>query len=95
MRFVQFANEKFTLHTKMRLKVLFFSNAKLSGAILSDADLKEANLPSTNLSGANLTDADLRGIDFTTTILKNATLDDAKYCKTKMPWGELNDDCEE
>ena len=44
MRFVQFAKEKFTLHTKMRLKVLFFSNAKLSGANLSGANLSQANL---------------------------------------------------
>ena len=70
MRFVQFAKEKFTLYTKMRLKVLFFSNAKLSGAIFSDADLKEANLLSTNLSGA-------------------------RFCKIKVPWGELNDHCED
>ena len=55
MRFVQFAKEKFTLHTKMRLKVLFFSNAKLSGA---------------DLSGA-------------------------RFCKIKVPWGELNDGCED
>ena len=27
--------------------------------------------------------------------LQKAKLDDVKYCKTKMPWGELNDDCEE
>ena len=60
MRFVQFAKEKFTLHTKMRLKVLFFSNAKLSGADLTGADL----------SGA-------------------------RFCKTKVPWGELNDGCED
>ena len=29
------------------------------------------------------------------TNLRNAKLDGAKFCKTKMPWGELNDDCEE
>ncbi len=65
MRFVQFAKEKFTLHTKMRLKVLFFSNAKLSGA---------------DLTGAKLSGADLSG---------------ARFCKTKVPWGELNDGCED
>ena len=27
--------------------------------------------------------------------LQKAKLDGAKYCKTKMPWGELNDDCED
>ena len=80
MRFVQFAKEKFTLHTKMRLKVLFFSNAKLSGAILT---------------GADLTDANLRGANLRTSILKNATLDGAKFCKTQMLWGEVNDNCED
>ena len=38
-----------------------------------------------DLIGANLESADLR----------NADLGNAKYCKTKMPWGEVNDDCEE
>ena len=28
-------------------------------------------------------------------IHKNATLDRAKFCKTQMPWGELNDHCED
>ena len=38
---------------------------------------------SCDLSGANLSGADLRG----------ANLSGAKYCKTQMPWGELNNDC--
>ena len=48
-------------------------------------DLSGASLRGTDLTDANLTDVDLRF----------ARLDDAKYCKTKMPWGELNDHCEE
>ena len=36
----------------------------------------------------------LKNTGLTTTNLKNAKLDGAKYCKTKMTWGELNDDCE-
>ena len=43
-----------------------------------------------DLIGANLESADLRSAD-----LRNADLGNAKYCKTKMPWGEVNDDCEE
>ena len=40
---------------------------------------KRCDLSGADLRGANLRSADLR----------------AKYCKTKMPWGEVNDDCEE
>jgi uncharacterized protein YjbI with pentapeptide repeats len=67
----------------LRGAVLIETN--LIGADLSGADLSLAKLPKANLSGANLTDA----------ILKDAKLDETIYCKTKMPWGELNDDCEE
>ena len=45
--------------------------------------------------GCDLSGADLRDADLTKANLKNATLDGAKFCKTKMPWGELNDHCEE
>jgi len=55
-------------------------DTNLSGADLSDADLSGSNLADTDLSDADLSGANLRG---------------AKYCKTKMPSGELNDDCEE
>ena len=44
---------------------------------------------------ARLQKANLTDVDLTTTNLKNAILDGAKYCETKMPWGELNDDCED
>ena len=72
-----------------------FINADLSGVSLTDtdlsgADLRDANLGYANLSYANLYNADLRGADLT-----GADLEGAKYCKTKMPWGELNDDCED
>lgn len=53
--------------------------------VCQGCDLSGINLRDTNLSGADLSDADLSG----------ANLRDAKYCKTKMPSGELNDDCEE
>ena len=38
---------------------------------------------------------DLSGADFRDADLKNAKLDKTIYCKTKMPWGELNDHCED
>ena len=47
-----------------------------------------------DLSGAALSKADLKNTDLTTTNLRYAKLDGAKYCKTQMPWGEVNDDCE-
>ena len=75
------------------------SDADLSKAQLSEANLSGANLIRADLRGANLQNADLRGvslrdINLTTTILKNAKLDGAKFCKTQMAWGEVNDDCE-
>ena len=75
------------------------SKAQLSEANLSGANLIRADLRGVNLRGANLQNADLRGvslrdINLTTTILKNANLDGAKFCKTQMAWGEVNDDCE-
>lgn len=48
-----------------------------------------------DLSGANLSRANLSDTDLTTSNLKNAELDGAKFCKTKMSWGEVNDDCED
>ena len=64
------------------------------GCDLSGANLTEANLRSAELSYADLTDANLSGANLTTTILKNAKLAGAKFCKTQMAWGEVNDDCE-
>ena len=43
---------------------------------------------STTIGVWDLREADLRGAD-----LKGANLSGAKYCKTQMPWGELNNDC--
>jgi len=51
---------------------------------LSGANLKRANLVSAQFyPKANLSRADLYG----------ANLSGAKYCKTQMPWGKLNNDC--
>ena len=73
----------------------------LSGANLRDikpgwyATLSNADLSGADLHRADLRDANLRGANFTATILTNAQLDGAKFCKTQMPWGEVNDDCED
>ena len=59
------------------------------------ANLRSAYLVGADLVGADLRGADLRGADLTDVDLRFARLDDAKYCKKKMPWGERNDHCEE
>ena len=53
-------------------------------SILTFANLKGADLEEANLTGANLNKANMKG----------ATIDDAILCKTKMPWGEENGDCQ-
>ena len=65
------------------------TGANLIDAILTGADLTGADLTGANLSGAILTEAIFIGVDLTSTALFYV-----KYCKTKMPSGELNDDCE-
>ena len=70
------------------------SGANLRGADLSEANLSKANLRGANLSGADLSQVDLKNTDLRTTNLKKAILDGAKYCKTQMPWGEVNGDCD-
>ena len=83
---------------KLNLQRAKLTGANLRGANLSNtnlrgADLRGADLTGADLTGANLSNANLKNTDFTTTNLKNAKLDGALYCKTKMLWGELNDDC--
>ena len=56
-------------------------------------DLSGANLQRANLNNANLNNADLIGADFTGVNFRDAKLEGAKFCKTQMPWGEVNDDC--
>jgi uncharacterized protein YjbI with pentapeptide repeats len=61
----------------------------LQGADLIRADLSYADLTGTNLTGANLTDANLIGAT-----LKYTKLEDAKFCRTILPNGTLeNRDC--
>ena len=77
----------------------FSQTGKIYG-IVKDADsgntLAGANISvsGTDLGAADLSQADLKNTDLRTTNLKKAILDGAKYCKTQMPWGEANGDCE-
>ena len=71
------------------------SSANLEGADLSNADLEGANLEGAVLESAILRNVDLQGANLKSTRLKNAKLDEAIFCKTQMPWGEINDDCRE
>ena len=76
-----------------------FSGADLRDALLENLKLLSANLEGADLRGANLKGADLRGAnlkgaDLREAYLYNARLDNAKFCKTKMPWGEVDGHCE-
>ena len=46
-----------------------------------------------DLSKANLSEANLSGTDLSTATMREAYLDGAILCKTKMPWGEENSGC--
>ena len=61
---------------------------------LSGANLSEAQLTFANLKGADLEEANLTGANLDKANMKGATIDDAILCKTKMPWGEENGDCQ-
>jgi uncharacterized protein YjbI with pentapeptide repeats len=88
---------------RFSLNCAYLMNANLSGANLSNtnfenaaldgANLSGANLRNANLDGANLSGADLSGVDLTTANLTGVELEGAIFCKTKMPWGVVNDDC--
>jgi uncharacterized protein YjbI with pentapeptide repeats len=68
--------------------------ANLSGADLSGADLRLADLRLADLSGANLTGADLARANLKGANLTGADLRGAKFCRTAMPDGSINDrDC--
>ncbi len=63
--------------------------AEFEGADLRSANLKGADLRYTDLEGADLANADLEGADLGDV----RGLDEAKLCKTIMPWGEDNSGC--
>jgi uncharacterized protein YjbI with pentapeptide repeats len=86
-----------------------FSGANLTGADFRGTDLDGVNFTGANLTGArfgqddaldyvnfsraNLDKVDLTGLDLSTSTLRDAILDGAILCKTKMPWGEENSGC--
>ena len=59
--------------------IIIMSNADLSGADFTNAELSGANLPGANLSGADFTNADLRGAN-----LKGANLSKAIFTKADL-----------
>jgi uncharacterized protein YjbI with pentapeptide repeats len=86
------------------LRNVDLQNSNLRNANLIHANLEEAYLYRTNLQGANLTnanlrnailiEADLRGAKLTDAITLGAVQSGAKFCRTVMPDGKLNNqDC--
>ena len=71
------------------------SDADMSGANLRYADLRKVNLTGTILRDSNLIGTNLAGANLATSDLKNAKLNGIRYCDTKMPWGEINEHCED
>lgn len=72
----------------------FLNEADLSGADLSGAFLSGADLVEANLRGAFLSGADLRGAFLNEADLSGALLENAKFCRTTMPDGTVNNrDC--
>ena len=86
--------------TQTYLTAVDLSGADLSGADLTGAYMIRANLIEANLrgailntatfAGAHLSGADLSGADLTGAYLSAANLRGAKFCKTKMPDGSIN-----
>jgi hypothetical protein len=91
--------EKRTLVTNFEdanLRRADFSGANLHMANFTSAYLRESNLSGADLSEAVLINANLKGAVLAGTNLKGAKTDgakwdDAKFCKTTMPDGTLND----
>lgn len=75
------------------------TNANLEGAVLHKANLRYADLRNANLKNADfknaiLTGANLSGADDGIIFFNEANFSEAKFCKTKMPDGSINNrDC--
>jgi uncharacterized protein YjbI with pentapeptide repeats len=65
--------------------------ADLSGANLHLANFSNAYLRETNFTGADLSDAVLSSANLKGAVLTGANLKGAKFCKTIMPDGAVND----
>src|SRR5438874_414278 len=70
---------------KTTLSGMDFSGADLTKAVLARSDLRKADL-----SGAKLADADLYLADLTGASLDGAKTDTARFCRTTMPDGTVN-----
>ena len=63
--------------------------ADLRGAQLTGAFLNGADLTGARLGRANLTDADLKNA-----VVIQSDTDGAIFCRTRLPWGDINRDCD-
>ncbi len=63
---------------------VFYSQANLSGADHSGADLRETDLRGADLNGANLSEADLRGVDLSRANLSGANLSGANLSNAEL-----------
>ena len=63
--------------------------ADLRGAQLTGAFLNGADLTGARLGRANLTDADLKNA-----VVIQSDTDGAILCRTRLPWGDINRDCD-
>ena len=70
-----------------KLIIILIAFGSIGAYAYSETDLLKLNA----LKGCN--SCDLSGADLTTSKLTNTTLDGATFCKTQMPWGEVNDGC--
>jgi hypothetical protein len=87
---VPYADCRYHDLTAANLSYINLTGANLSGANLSGAILAGANLTSANLSSANLTEAILTRANLGTTAYNGAWTKGAKFCRTVMPSGIIN-----
>ena len=76
---------------KESLRFINLSGVFLEGVALGEVDLSGANLIGAILLRANLRGADLEGANLGGFNLEEANLEGAKFCKTNMPDGTIND----
>ena len=85
---------------KCNLRGANLRKLNLKGAFLAGSDLTGADLTRTDLTGANFTGAILNQANFTMTnlaktiSLTGTQLVHSHLCRTKTPFGEMNDNCQ-
>ena len=66
----------------------------LRGMDLRDKDLQGVDFRNADLRDVSFRNTDVRGADFTGAQLTGTNLKSAIFCKTIMPWGIANRDCQ-